>query len=334
MFLDKYIKENGKLTDYGVFKEDGISGIVTIPVSDLFLAQFKNGIYNAVDVVVKYMAIENYYGCNNNGFNLYNKMQRMRIKENWEERFKNLINEIERNGYSDESLVETDINYSIHDGAHRLAMALFMGIKNINVRVFNTDLHRRDYDITWFINNGFTAEEINQIQEKLNEILKKINEPYYCIFWTPARNIFHKLEHDIVSVEYGVFIQDKKVIELPRNIFKKFIYEIYSTDDIAPYKLDLKYQHLMASLEKDNFSSDYLPIEVVSTILDIPDFKMKGLTGLPQSKKTMRLKKQVRAKNCDLISDYYYDIIMHMTDNNIQNEDVKLILRKVNNEKR
>ena len=42
MFLDKYIKENGKLTDYGVFKEDGISGIVTIPVSDLFLAQFKN----------------------------------------------------------------------------------------------------------------------------------------------------------------------------------------------------------------------------------------------------------------------------------------------------
>ena len=38
MFLDKYIKENGKLTDYGVFKEDGISGIVTIPVSDLFLA--------------------------------------------------------------------------------------------------------------------------------------------------------------------------------------------------------------------------------------------------------------------------------------------------------
>lgn len=334
MFLDKYIKENGKLTDYGVFKEDGISGIVTIPVSDLFLAQFKNGIYNAVDVVVKYMAIENYYGCNNNGFNLYNKMQRMRIKENWEERFKNLINEIERNGYSDESLVETDINYSIHDGAHRLAMALFMGIKNINVRVFNTDLHRRDYDITWFINNGFTAEEINQIQEKLNEILKKINEPYYCIFWTPARNIFHKLEHDIVSVEDGVFIQDKKVIELPRNIFKKFIYEIYSTDDIAPYKLDLKYQHLMASLEKDNFSSDYLPIEVVSTILDIPDFKMKGLTGLPQSKKTMRLKKQVRAKNCDLISDYYYDIIMHMTDNNIQNEDVKLILRKVNNEKR
>ena len=168
----------------------------------------------------------------------------------------------------------------------------------------------------------------------MNEILKKINEPYYCIFWTPARNIFHKLEHDIVSVEDGVFIQDKKVIELPRNIFKKFIYEIYSTDDIAPYKLDLKYQHLMASLEKDNFSSDYLPIEVVSTILDIPDFKMKGLTGLPQSKKTMRLKKQVRAKNCDLISDYYYDIIMHMTDNNIQNEDVKLILRKVNNEKR
>ncbi len=334
MYLDKYIEENGKITDYGIFKNNGISGVVTIPTSDLFLAQFKNGIYNAVDIVVKYMAIENYYGCNNNGFNLYNKMQHMRIKENWEDRFKNLINKIEKNGYRAESLIETDINYSIHDGAHRLAMALLMGKKNINVKVFNTQLYRRDYDIAWFINNGFTTEEINQIQVKLKEILQRINEPYYCIFWPPARNIFHKLEQDIVSVEDGVFIQDKKVIHLPRNMFKKFIYDIYSTDDIAQYKLDLKYQHLMASLEKDNYSSDYLPIEMISTILDIPDFKMKGLTGLPQSKKTIRLKKQVRTNNCNFISDYYYDIIMHMTDNNIQNEEVKLILRNLNNEKR
>ena len=65
-----------------------------------------------------------------------------------------------------------------------------------------------------------------------------------------------------------------------------------------------------------------------------PDFKMKGLTGLPQSKKTMRIKKQIRSNNSNLITDYYYDIIMHMTDNTIQNKDVQKILCKVKNEYR
>lgn len=85
----------------------------------------------------------------------------------------------------------------------------------------------------------------------------------------------------------------------------------------------------MNSLSKDGYSSEKLPIVILQTILDIPDFKMKGLTGLPQSKKTMRLKKQVRAQNSPLITEYYYDIIMHMTDNNIQNEDVGKILKKI-----
>ena len=56
---------------------------------------------------------------------------------------------------------------------------------------------------------------------------------------------------------------------------------------------------------------------------------MKGLTGLPQSKKTMRIKKQIRKDNSELITDYYYDIIMHMTDNTIQNRDLEKILKKV-----
>lgn len=330
MYLDRYIKENGKKTDYKVFSNDGVSGIINIPTSDLFLAQFKDGKFNAVDVIVKYLAIENYYGKNCNGFNLYNKMQNKRVKENWNDRFISLIKSVEKKGFKDDSYIETDLNYSIHDGAHRLALALYFGIDNLNVKVFNTELYRRDYDISWFENNDFSKEELIQIEEQLKLLIKKLNDPYYCIFWTPARNIFSRLENDIVNVENGVTIKDKRIITLPRSIFKKFIYDIYSTDDIAQFKLDLKYQHLMDSLKKDNYNNENLPIEVVSTMLDIPDFRMKGLTGLPQSKKTMRLKKQVRANNCDSITDYYYDIIMHMTDNNIQNRDVKSILKKIN----
>ena len=164
---------------------------------------------------------------------------------------------------------------------------------------------------------------------KFKEVESKLNDPYYAIFWTPARNIFEKLEEELPKVESGIEIVDRELIRLPRDKFKKFMYDVYETDDIAKYKLDLKYQHLMMSLEKDNYTSETLPFVVVKTRLHDPDFRMKGLTGLPQSKKTMRIKKQIRNNNESLITDYYYDIIMHMTDNTIQNDDVAKILTKV-----
>ena len=329
MFLDKYIEENGKLTDYKIFK-DGISGSINISVNDLFLAQYNNNnIYNAMDVIVKLLAIENYYGINDFGFDLYNKTQLKRVGEIWENRFKSLIRSVEQNGLLDIHTIDTDINYSIHDGAHRLALSIYHNIDNINVEVFNTELLRRKYGIEWFKQANFSYEEIEIINKKFEDVLAIINKPYYCIFWPPARNIFGKLEKELVGVENGIIIDNKEIIFIPSDKFKKFIYDIYSTDDIEKSKLDLKYQHLINSLETDNYNEKYLPIEVITVKLDNPDFKMKGLTGLPQSKKTMRIKKQIRSNNEDAITNYYYDIIMHMTDNTIQNNDVQKILKKV-----
>ena len=107
------------------------------------------------------------------------------------------------------------------------------------------------------------------------------------------------------------------------------MYDVYNTDDIAPFKLDLKYKHLIGSLNTDKFNESKLPFVVVKIKLDNPNFKMKGLTGLPQFKKTMRIKKQIRSNNSKLITNYYYDIIMHMTDDTIQNRDLKKNLQKV-----
>ena len=328
MFLDKYIEENGKTTDYDIFK-DNISIDVVVPTNDLFLAQFADGDFNAMDVVVKLLAIENYYGLNNFGFDLYNKMQMKRIGENWEDRFKKLIKSVEDNGLVDISSIDTDINYSIHDGAHRLALAIFHNVDAIKIKLFNTSVLRRKYGIDWFIDNGFTDEEISIIISKFKEIVNKINEPYYTIFWPPARNIFDKLEKEIETVEDGIEIIDKEVIALPREKFKNFMYDVYSTDDIAKFKLDLKYQHLNESLDKDKYSEEKLPFVAMKVKLENPDFRMKGLTGLPQSKKTMRIKKQIRNNNEQYVTDYYYDIIMHMTDNTYQNDDVEKIITKV-----
>lgn len=328
MFLDKYIEKTGKTTDCDIFK-NGISIDITIPTNDLFLAQYDNGNFNAMDVIVKLLAIENYYGMNDFGFNLYNKMQEKRIGQNWEERFKTLIKSVEEKGLIDLHSIDTDISYSIHDGAHRLALAIFHGVKEMKIKTFNTELLRRRYGIEWFYENGFTEEEIEIIMNKFQEVESKLNDPYYTIFWTPARSIFGKLEDELPKVESGIEIVDSKLLRLPRDNFKKFMYDVYETDDIASYKLDLKYQHLMFSLDKDNYTSSTLPFVVVKTKLHDPDFRMKGLTGLPQSKKTMRMKNQIRDNNKSLITEYYHDIIMHMTDNTIQNNDVAKILAKV-----
>lgn len=328
MYLNKYIEKNGRESNYDVFNQGGYL-IRSIPTEDILLSQYENDIYNAVDIIVKLLAIENYYGLNDYGFKLYQKMQKNRIGENWNDRFIDLIRNVDKYGLKNDSTLETDIKYSIHDGAHRVALALFHEINDLNVKVYDVDISRRKYGIDWFSTNGFTKEELNLIQSKLNEILNKKNPPYYCILWPPARHIFDKITGEIERVEKGISIVDSTEFALDREIFKKFMYDVYNTDDIAPFKLDLKYKYLMESLDKDNFNDSKLPFVVVKTKLDNPDFKMKGLTGLPQSKKTMRIKKQIRKDNSELITDYYYDIIMHMTDNTIQNRDLEKILKKV-----
>ena len=100
-------------------------------------------------------------------------------------------------------------------------------------------------------------------------------------------------------------------------------------DDIQKYKLDLKYEHIMKSLDADNYNERYYTIHIIKVIIDNPDFRLKPLSGLPQSKTTMRIKKQIREMFKEKVTDYYYDIIMHLTDNQLQNDAVEEIINNV-----
>lgn len=327
MFLDKYIQENGMHTDYLFFDGKNHKDIF-ISSKDLFLAQYKENDYNAIDIIVKYLAIENYYGLNDFGFNLYNKTQRIRTNKNWDERFIGLIESV-GSKYDVSSFVETDLNYSIHDGAHRTALALFHDIDELPLRLFNTSLYRRTYNLDWFKENSFTVDEITIIEEKLKELLHKFNNPYYCILWTPARNVFDQIQESIHGIENGVEVVKSEDMAIPREMFKKFIYDIYSTDDIKQEKLDIKYNKMINSLHDDGFYESEYPIRILKILMNNPDFRAKPLTGLPQSKTTMRIKTTIRDEYKKFIKNYYYDIIMHVTDNTKQNQDVEKIIKKI-----
>lgn len=327
MRLSEYIDENGNHTNEKIFSERS-SVDVFVNTEDLFMAQFINGNYNAMDVIVKYLAIENYFGLNNFGFNLYNEMQNARIGEIWELRFKDLIKSFEEKGYDNNFPIETDINYSIHDGAHRLALAMFLNIKKIKVRAFNASLTRKLYGLDWFSSNGFDDQKIEYIRTKYNEILNKFNTPYYCILWPPAYDEFSSIEKEIMSSDSIHSVVSKKDIMLNLTELKNLIYEVYSTDDIAKEKLDFKYQSIINSLQKKYEGNGLFSLKVFELILKNPDFKMKLLTGLPQSKASMEIKSDIRKTYSKYITDYQYDIIIHMTDNSYQNEEVKKILIK------
>ena len=63
---------------------------------------------NISDIMIRILAIEEYYGKNNIGFKMYNKMQEIRVKGNklipqhqmfYEKEFKTLIKSFEENGF-------------------------------------------------------------------------------------------------------------------------------------------------------------------------------------------------------------------------------------------
>ncbi|MDO5557798.1 MAG: hypothetical protein Q4G05_06155 [Clostridia bacterium] len=326
MYLREYIKENGTLTEYPIF--DGKESVLLeLPVTDLFLAQYVQNKFNAIDIVIKYMAIENYYGQNDYGFDLYKKMQLKRVNEDWSERYIKLIKSYEYNK-NVKSNIELDLNYSIHDGAHRMALSLYHIKENILSEVFNIERTRREYGINWFKENNFNNFQLQLIDDKLNELFFKCRKEYYCILWTPARRYFKNIRDCIKRNEEGIKITEEFPMKFNKEELKDFIYSIYETDDIRKEKLDLKYGHIMKSLEIDNYYQSFYTIYVLKIKINNPDFRLKPLTGLPQSKTTMRLKKAIRDEFQQKITAYYYDIIMHMTDNQIQNDAVEKLIKK------
>ncbi len=325
MWLDKYIKEKGILTDYPCFDMNSEYICVTMSTTDLLLAQFNSVDFNAFDIVVKYLAIENFYGENSYGMELYRKMQTKRINEDWTERFKELIVSFE-SGIDMTSYIKTDLSYSIHDGAHRLALALYHGIKYVPVKIFNLSEKRRYYGIQWFVENGFAEWEIKEILNKYSQIINKWRKPYFCILWPPIRHCYDKVLYDIKSFDPNIHVCETVVVHLTENGLKEFVYDVYRTDDIAQYKLDLKYEHLINSMRKDSWNNGICECVILKFIIDYPDFRLKPLTGLPQSKATMSLKRKIRDKYKEVVYEYYHDIIMHTTDNQIQNDAVDSIV--------
>ena len=149
----------------------------SLAVADIFLANCDGEDVLRWDIIVKYLARENYYGLNDYGFRLYSKMQQARSSADSSEiaieNFRKLIVSWEKNGYDENSCIYLDNDLFLQNGAHRMAMAVYHNLPYINAYY----LHRKKPDgfgESFFAENGFTDEELSLIRNKASELYSKM----------------------------------------------------------------------------------------------------------------------------------------------------------------
>ncbi|MFI3331555.1 MAG: hypothetical protein R3Y38_07090 [Rikenellaceae bacterium] len=294
-----------------LFKKKKIKHIL-IDTRELYLHHNKHNEFSRYDMIVRYLAIENYYNKNDYGFDLYRKMQARRVGDkDLEQRveiFKKLIESVSEKGFTKESSIILDSKLILDDGSHRFAASLYFKDYVIPARVYRSRPKKLDYSIKWFKVNGFTPEEIKILEDKNKEISEKVQVPFVCTLWSPAQEYFEQITQNLSAWGEVVGVKD---FELDKSSYEKLVKGIYAVDDIASWKINYK-------LEKMKTSSSY-KIRAVNLKLSASDFRLKKLNLSTLSVECEDIKSVIRTSYKKNIKDYFHDIIIHIGDNYRQN---------------
>ncbi len=148
--------------------------MTAISIRDLLHAQIIDGKFDRVDLAVRILALEEYLGENDYGFALYNKMQLNRVKcknKKKENAYRKLIASMLKSGFSKKHPIICGPTNRIIDGAHRVSISIHQNIDVIYIKN-NPKSKHGTYGLQWFINKGFTDDEITNIRNKMEEILQ------------------------------------------------------------------------------------------------------------------------------------------------------------------
>ncbi|HOS69974.1 MAG TPA: methyltransferase domain-containing protein [Bacillota bacterium] len=283
----------------------------------LVTKQYRNKKFNRMDICVRYLAIEEFHGKNNHGFELYSKMQKHRNQESHDlDQFIKLIQNIEQYGFDSNSSIIIDEKLRLIDGSHRLTCALYYGISHVPVKFVQSDLDI-DYSLNWFIENGFSENEIALIDNKAKEIFEKWNLYFPIILWSPVKKFYSDItkeleeEYRVISVKDYQFENDYELFAIIKGI--------YAIDNIEQWKIEKKIQ----------FMKDYDKcIRVIMVDLGDPDFRVKEINKMPISQEVERIKDKYRKKYSSRIDNYYHDVIIHIGDNYLHSKHVLQVLSK------
>lgn len=285
-------------------------------IRELFISQKKAEDFSRYDIAVRYLFIEQYFGKNDFGFSLYEKMQKKRMGANYNSNcindFKKNIESYNLNGYNKNSKITIGSGLQLIDGSHRIALGLFFKHFTITATVVPIRTEY-DYSLEWFIANDFSNQEIELIKSKYLELEKMCNLDFQCIMWPPMKDFFDDATNDLKKLANVVTYKD---YNFDKFGFEHFIRGVYSVDDIEDWKVQKKIDN-MSGPDKDNYTVRILEIK-----MDRPAFRLKQINNKTLSKRGEKIKFVIRTKYKDKIENYYYDNVMHIADNYYQNAHI------------
>lgn len=304
------------------------------PLSDMVLMQTDRhenrfDMFCAYDFAVRLLAIENYYGINDFGFELYKKMhmrggnygqineqeafyEAQRVKEvpthkalsysnqrteqHSVEQFVKLIQSVEKKGFMTDSFVIGDKNLLSINGSHRIALALYTRQEMINVEVYKRLTSRR-FSIDFFWEKGFTSEEISVIKNKTEEIVSTCKQNignYYCILFPPAERYFDNIVKDISLIApENIQILEVNDYCWETADFVGLLTGVYHFDSINHANFLRKMFYIMRA---SNISDGKVNFRIVSLNINNPMYRLKKDNGMPESVATVYLKKMIRER--------------------------------------
>lgn len=318
-----------------ILEDKFLSKHICVEVAEIFFQHNGKSDFNRYDIIVRLLAVENYFGINECGFNFYKRMQAARIgNANVEEavtRFRSLIKSYDENGYNEESEIELDKNLHLIDGSHRMAMAMYYNLPRINAIV----RARADcvfYGIEWFAVNGFNEAEVAILKKKYYELRNRYITPFVCTLWSPVHAYYNE-----ITEKLRLFGEITDVKDFQFNIWEYNFYTrgIYNVDDIAKWKIEKKIEYMHQASPTSH------QIRMVCLSLDEPHFRLKAATNGTLSVRCELIKKLIRDAYKNKIDNYFHDIIIHIGDNFYQNRfihslmtlppiDVEKILEDIN----
>ena len=153
---------------------------------ELFLEQYAARTCLRVNLVIIYLTVDRIFSGEkdiDNIFEIYIKQQRLRSKkfrnlseDEIQNRFMNLLYDIQAAGKVNKSILINQFGIEC-DGAHRLAMSLYLGFDEIPCRLKlgkkKYKIRSRGYDMFWYFLNKFLPVEIETILEYEKKIKKK-----------------------------------------------------------------------------------------------------------------------------------------------------------------
>lgn len=360
----KILNNRAKRSSFAFFNKKK-NVVLKEPVYDMILMQYVNGdipTYAFYDLAVRTLAIEEYYNKNTIGFDLYKKMhaiggnygqenlaetyyKKMHKKNKTPrhgaypeqhsiEQFSSLIKSIDDNGYDENSTIMADRNLLSINGSHRIATSLYKGLDYIKVDVHNMVFNRR-YTRDWFWINQFSYDEIMLLDKKMNTIINHCKQKigcFYCILFPPAEDYFDDITKDISSIDSGnVELIKYDDFEWEIGDLKGFLRGVYYFDSIKTNDLIRKLFYIFNASKPVNGKVKF---RLLSLKINSPMYRLKSDNGMPESVVTVRLKSIIRNryKNKDprftkhYVGDYAHDVIIHSSDNYIQNKAFRELL--------